>query len=365
MYCLVLLRYQDVLLGRGGKSNHHPGNDRYRRLIQSNKPLYRSSPKHSKLLISKEVVRSVLEEGGRFLEKSAKDGMWYSVSYMRAVKKASVCLRERGVAKAVEGKSKSVGPTKAPKRTSKDIPIGVQVKKAQGISNGFADDLMILDDSQPPFVLPPLESSETLLLTEPTLSIGITSVMDVIPLPPPKRMSVSSSEYDSSDSGSSEDNEVATPSMCRMKSEVSGWLQSFWPLPLEGSSSSATHKVISITDRDHARLPSRYTSSEEARDLPHTPPLALEPNVSTATLMKLLPAPSQHLEGITSFFDPSTTNSDEKSESESESVIDESSPRPENVPSCASSDDATAPTVVGNTIVPSGSADHCVDGAEL
>lgn len=76
-------------------SNHHPGNEWYRRLIRSNRPLYRACPKHTKLLVSKAIVQAVEQQGGRFLEHDKKSGLWYVVPYKRAVDKTSQGLRER------------------------------------------------------------------------------------------------------------------------------------------------------------------------------------------------------------------------------------------------------------------------------
>jgi len=64
-------------------------------LIRSNRPLYRACPKHTKLLVSKAIVQAVQQQGGRFLERSRKDGFWYVVPYKRAVDKTSQGLRER------------------------------------------------------------------------------------------------------------------------------------------------------------------------------------------------------------------------------------------------------------------------------
>jgi hypothetical protein len=86
---------QDVLCGRGGMSNHHPGNEWYRRLVRSNRPLYRACPKHTKLLVSKAIVQAVEQQGGRFLEKDRKQKYWFPVQYKKAVDKTSQGLRER------------------------------------------------------------------------------------------------------------------------------------------------------------------------------------------------------------------------------------------------------------------------------
>jgi len=87
----------DVLCGRGGLTNHHPGNSWYRRLVRSNRSLYKKSPKHTKLLVSKAIVHHVLSQNppGRFLECHKTNGLWYPVPYKRAVDKTSQALRER------------------------------------------------------------------------------------------------------------------------------------------------------------------------------------------------------------------------------------------------------------------------------
>ena len=87
----------DVLCGRGGLTNHHPGNSWYRRLVRSNRPLYRTSPKHTKLLVAKAIVHHVQSQNppGRFLEVQRSSGLWLPVSYKKAVDKTSQGLREK------------------------------------------------------------------------------------------------------------------------------------------------------------------------------------------------------------------------------------------------------------------------------
>lgn len=103
----------DVLLGRGGKSNHHPGNNWYRCLVRSNKTLYDEAPKHAKHLtatqyhtkkgIAEAIVDAVQAKHrnppGRFLEKDEETGLWMEASYNTAVRKTSQALRETVVLK--------------------------------------------------------------------------------------------------------------------------------------------------------------------------------------------------------------------------------------------------------------------------
>lgn len=88
----------DVLCGRGGLTNQHPGNEWFRRLVRSNRALYRSCPKHTKLLVAKAIVQAVQQQepSGRFLEVADKDaGTWRQINYKRAVDKTSQALREK------------------------------------------------------------------------------------------------------------------------------------------------------------------------------------------------------------------------------------------------------------------------------
>ncbi|KAI2512082.1 hypothetical protein MHU86_2370 [Fragilaria crotonensis] len=91
----------DVLLGRGGLSNHHPGNIWYRRLVRSNNTLYGQSKKHTKVLVARAIVHHVQSQDppGRFLERDKTTGLWILASYDKAVHKTSQALREKRVLK--------------------------------------------------------------------------------------------------------------------------------------------------------------------------------------------------------------------------------------------------------------------------
>lgn len=84
---------QDVLCGRGGAILRHPGNQRYRFLIKSNKPLYLISMKEEKTAISRSIIAIIRKGRGRFLER-AKDKTWYDIGDMKATEKTSQAIRE-------------------------------------------------------------------------------------------------------------------------------------------------------------------------------------------------------------------------------------------------------------------------------
>lgn len=87
----------DVLLGRGGLTNKHAGNKRYREEVEKAKPMYHAcKSKEEKKSISELVVEWVHEYGGRFLErKNSNSNIWIQASPKVARKKASQALRER------------------------------------------------------------------------------------------------------------------------------------------------------------------------------------------------------------------------------------------------------------------------------
>eukprot|EP00537_Pseudo-nitzschia_pungens_P015036 CAMPEP_0172398192 /NCGR_PEP_ID=MMETSP1061-20121228/34598_1 /TAXON_ID=37318 /ORGANISM="Pseudo-nitzschia pungens, Strain cf. pungens" /LENGTH=364 /DNA_ID=CAMNT_0013130595 /DNA_START=277 /DNA_END=1371 /DNA_ORIENTATION=+ len=85
---------KDVLMGRGGKSNHHPGNAKYRAQVDKFEGRYKDTDdKEEKARISKELVRTVKEYGGNFLEKD-DTGCWYVIDDAVAHRKVSQALRE-------------------------------------------------------------------------------------------------------------------------------------------------------------------------------------------------------------------------------------------------------------------------------
>ena len=93
----------DVMCGRGGGTNNHIGNIRFRQLVNGHKLRYLAATKSEKPMVSKEVVTiwRGLQPPGRFLQQSKKDsnqpggGTWSDIGVKKAREKASQCLRER------------------------------------------------------------------------------------------------------------------------------------------------------------------------------------------------------------------------------------------------------------------------------
>jgi len=91
----------DVMCGRGGGTNHHIGNIRFRQLVNEQKLRYLAASKVDKPKVSTEVLQiwRALNPPGRFLTKTdaskGDDSLWHDVGDKKAREKASQCLRER------------------------------------------------------------------------------------------------------------------------------------------------------------------------------------------------------------------------------------------------------------------------------
>lgn len=85
----------DVLCGRGGESNHHPGNQQYRKLVKAFQPLYIASKRRDKPRIAQCIVYTIRSYGGRFLKRlDPRSNHFEDVGNTKAREKTSQALRE-------------------------------------------------------------------------------------------------------------------------------------------------------------------------------------------------------------------------------------------------------------------------------
>lgn len=85
----------DILCGRGGKTNHHEGNKRYRQVISKVKASYKKiDEKAAKTNMAHAIVNHVLAYGGRFLKLDENKQKYYILSVTEGRKKTSQALRE-------------------------------------------------------------------------------------------------------------------------------------------------------------------------------------------------------------------------------------------------------------------------------
>lgn len=85
----------DVLSGRGGGTNVHPGNRNFRDLINLHRRDYLQAKKNDKPSISRAIVKVVRDSGGRFLKKDEKANLWFEIGDTQAREKTSQALRQR------------------------------------------------------------------------------------------------------------------------------------------------------------------------------------------------------------------------------------------------------------------------------
>jgi hypothetical protein len=101
----------DVLCGRGGATNTHVGNKRFRSIVAEYQEEYLDARKKEKALISKRVVQRINQYGGRFLKRDANSDMWVEVPSKKALLKTGQALRE-----GLDVRHKTVRPEKMPRR---------------------------------------------------------------------------------------------------------------------------------------------------------------------------------------------------------------------------------------------------------
>ena len=93
--CVKVPADNDVLCGRGGSINSHPGNERFRTLVEKRKRVYLTARfKREKRLIASSIVSEIRAINGRFLQRDPKSGLWKDIGDEKARDKTSQALRE-------------------------------------------------------------------------------------------------------------------------------------------------------------------------------------------------------------------------------------------------------------------------------
>jgi len=100
----------DCLCGRGGGTNHHPGNKKYRKLVDCKKAVYLASARNDKPNVSLGVVHiwRAMNPPGRFLEQDKETKLWNDIGDEKAREKTSQALREKAPAPYVKKKEKMI-----------------------------------------------------------------------------------------------------------------------------------------------------------------------------------------------------------------------------------------------------------------
>lgn len=93
----IMVTDHDILCGRGGLTNHHKGNKRFRDIVALHRPDYVRAPKIQKPSVARVIVRAIRNgpPAGRFLKKNEKTGKWEDIGDKKAAEKTSQALREK------------------------------------------------------------------------------------------------------------------------------------------------------------------------------------------------------------------------------------------------------------------------------
>lgn len=88
---------EDVIFGRGGRTNHHPGNKRLREIVNKYRDVYNQARKIDKPKVSRLIVSALRNANppSRFLRMNEETAMWEDVGEKRAAEKVSQTLREK------------------------------------------------------------------------------------------------------------------------------------------------------------------------------------------------------------------------------------------------------------------------------
>lgn len=114
----------DVLCGRGGLTNHHPGNVFFRRLVRIKQESYLRATKREKAGVAREIVDIIrnLSPSGRFLKKDTRNpGVWIEIGDRKAREKTSQALREG--APELREELQSEGTPNTPEEVQRSQPV--------------------------------------------------------------------------------------------------------------------------------------------------------------------------------------------------------------------------------------------------
>ena len=104
----------DTLCGRGARTNKHPGNKVYLKLVEDMKPVYRQADDSDKRSIIFGILNTIKDQGGRFLELDKETSRWYVIHEKTAYTKVGQALRDNNDEASRAAKRAKYGPGKKP-----------------------------------------------------------------------------------------------------------------------------------------------------------------------------------------------------------------------------------------------------------
>lgn len=134
----------DVLSGRGGRINSHPGNVRFREIVDANKRRYLDprTKKVDKARIAARIVSDIRSSDppGRFLKVDPDTGLWVEIGDEKAWKKTGQALRESGPEIRAERQAQLM------MMATSGVGVGAATNNNGNNGRGGGDDLLLVEN---------------------------------------------------------------------------------------------------------------------------------------------------------------------------------------------------------------------------
>lgn len=114
------LNMNDVIFGRGKRSEYHPGNQRMREIVDKYKIQYHSLKRLEKRELVVRVYKEIAEGGTRFLKRVTEENEWIMVDVPVAMEKVSRTLRSRNKTKKHTMSEPEFGRKRSPSNVTGD-----------------------------------------------------------------------------------------------------------------------------------------------------------------------------------------------------------------------------------------------------
>jgi hypothetical protein len=126
----------DVLCGRGGLTNSHAGNKRFRDVVAEYQLEYLKARKNDKKGIARKIVSHIGDNGGRFLQRGTSSNVWSIASEKRALEKTSQALRE-----GLDVRHKALRPRKLVRKRDRNFSrVDSRMRTKNNIAKGIVID---------------------------------------------------------------------------------------------------------------------------------------------------------------------------------------------------------------------------------
>mmetsp|Transcript_3907 Transcript_3907/g.4800 ORF Transcript_3907/g.4800 Transcript_3907/m.4800 type:complete len:784 (-) Transcript_3907:91-2442(-) len=270
----------DVLYGRGGGTNHHPGNKRYRKLVEGRKVDYVNSKRLDKPLVALEIIKEWRTQvpPGRFLKIDEDTGFWHDVGDRKAREKTSQALREKAPLLRKQQEEQRKEKLSTQKESSKNTRFDVPDKKSK-VSKNLTRVMLARDHSLGRDYIPADEpvSVKGFSWTAPVLDVDAKSeeAPKLADWENPPKSSGSWEDRLDSDPTTATAYDVHGPRSVPVSVSVSG------PTPsVQVQSSPTSHPYLGTSGGDYSQPsssqdamppPSYSTNWQQVQHNPHTP----------------------------------------------------------------------------------------------